>query len=163
MKGIKKILKDNKYTVIGILVFIVIALLVSVVYNILFAGAGAPIYGNRLDGIEEVEITKEQRNKLVDTLKEEEKVVEASTNIKGKILNVHITVSEGTKLSDAKKLTSKITEIIENDQKKFYDIQVFIDIEGENIDGYPTIGYLGKAEKEFKYSSATYEEEEVEE
>lgn len=163
MSNLKKILKDNKYTVIGILIFIVIALVVSLVYNLLFAGAGAPIYGNRLDGIEEVEITKEQQNNLVEVLKEEEKVVDASTNIKGKILNVHITVSEGTKLSDAKKLTSKITEVIEKDQKEFYDIQVFIDIEGENIDGYPTIGYLGKEEKEFKYSSATYEEEEVEE
>jgi len=111
----------------------------------------------------EVEITKEQRQELVDTLKEKENVVDTSANIKGKILNVHITVVEGTKLDDAKKLTKVITEIIEEEQKKFYDIQVFIDIEGENIDGYPTIGYLGKAETEFKYSSATYEEEEVEE
>jgi len=163
MSNLKKILKDNKYTVIGILIFIVIALVVSLVYNLLFAGAGAPIYGNRLDGIEEVEITKEQRQELVDTLKEKENVVDTSANIKGKILNVHITVVEGTKLDDAKKLTKVITEIIEEEQKKFYDIQVFIDIEGENIDGYPTIGYLGKAETEFKYSSATYEEEEVEE
>ena len=159
MSNLKKILKDNKYTMIGILIFIVIALLVSLVYNILFSGAGAPIYGNRLDGIEEVEITKGQQEKLVEVLKEEEKVVEASTNIKGKILNVHITVSEGTKIEDAKKLTNKITEIIEQEQKEFYDIQVFINIEGENIDGYPTIGYLGKAEKEFKYSSATYDED----
>lgn len=160
MDKIKKILKDNKYTVIGLLIFIVVALIVSFLYNLLFSGAGNPVYGNRLDGIENVEITKEDKEKIVNTLKDNKIVMEASCDIKGKILNVIIKVNKDTKLNDAKKLTSIITEQISKEQKEFYDIQVFLDIDGEEIDGYPTIGYLGKNAKDFKYTTASYEKDE---
>ena len=69
-------------------------------------------------------------------------------------------INKDTKLTDAKKLTSIITEQISKEQKEFYDIQVFLDIDGEEIDGYPTIGYLGKNAKDFKYTTASYEKDE---
>ena len=123
----------------------------------MFAGRGKPLYGNRLDGISSVEITNDEMNAIISKLEEEEIVVKASYNIKGRILNVHITVKDDTKLDDSKKLTSIIVSNIKKEQKKFYDIQVFLNINGENVDGYPTIGYLNKYNSEFKYTSASYD------
>lgn len=159
MDKIKKILKDNRYTVIGILIFIVIAIIATVVYNLLFSSNGTPIYGNRLDDLEGIEITEETEDKIVNKLKENEIVSDATSNVKGKILNVIITVKEKTKLSDAKKLTKIITENITDEQKSSYDIQVFFDIEGTRVEGYPTIGYLAKINNEFKYTTSTNSEE----
>lgn len=158
MNKLNKILKDNKYTVFGILVFIGIAITAGIAYKLLFGNAGTPVYGNRLEGIEEVEITKKQQDEIISLLKKEDIVVDASSNIKGRILNVTIIVKEKTKLNNAKKLTSIITDELEDDQKKFYDIQVFLDNEKEEVDGYPTIGYQAKSKKSFKYSSASYED-----
>lgn len=158
-----KILKDNKYTMIGIVIFIGIVIIVGVCYKLLFSGNGSPLYGNRLDGIKEVEITKDQKNKLVETLKKETIVSSANVNTTGKIYNVHIVVKENTKLADSKKLTKIITDNITKEQKAFYDVQVFFDIEGEEVNDYPTIGYLAKTKNDFKYTSATYDVDEDEE
>lgn len=159
MENIKKIIKENKYTAIGIVAFTFIAIVCGVLYNLMFAGSGKPLYGNRLDGISKVKITDDEMNTIISKLKEEEIVDKASYNIKGRILNVHITVKDDTKLDDSKKLTSIIVSDIKEEQKKFYDIQVFLNINGENVDGYPTIGYLNKNSSNFKYTSATYEKD----
>ena len=159
MKKVLKDLKNNKYTTICLILFVILIIAGFISYKIFFPSNGKPLYGNRLDGIEEVSLDNEQLNEIKNTLKEQKIVTDVETDIKGRIINIIITVKEDTKLVDAKKLTSIFMTKIEEKQKKYLDIQVFLKNEKENIDGYPTIGYMGKDETEFKYSSATYETE----
>lgn len=155
MKSFFKDLKNNQYTLIGIIAFVILIIAGFMLYRFLFPNIGSPVYGNRLDGIEEVKITATELTKLESTLKENKIVKNVSTNIKGKIFNVIITVADGTKATDAKNLTSIIVDGIEQKQKEYYDIQVFLKNENEEANGYPIIGYLNKELKTFSYSSAS--------
>lgn len=155
MKKFVQSLKNNQYTVIGIIIFFLLIVLGFMLYRFLFPNIGSPVYGNRLDGIDKVEITEKQSKTLVDTLKEKEIVKEAKTSVNGKTFKVIITVVDKTKAADAKKLTDVIVDGIEKDQKNYYDIEVFIKNENEEASGYPIIGYLNKELTSFSYSSAS--------
>ena len=82
--NIKKMLKNNKYSVIAIAIFIILIIVGYALYKLLFPNAGTPIYGNRLDGIEAVDYTKDELETIVTKIKEKE-VVDASINENGKI------------------------------------------------------------------------------
>ncbi len=154
---IKKLLNDlknNKYTTMAIIIFILLVVLGFAVYRFLFPNIGSPVYGNRLDGIESVEITEEQMDKLEKAIKEKEFVADYSSYVKGKIYNVVIEVKDGTSVEDAKSLTPMIMENLEEDQKKYFDVQVFFTNENEEATGYPIIGYLNKDSEAFSYSES---------
>ena len=99
--NIKKMLKNNKYSCLAIGIFIVLIIVGFLLYKLLFPNTGTPIYGNRLDGIEEVNYTKDSLNVIAEKIKEE-KVVNAEINENGKIINVIVTVSEKPKKEDKK-------------------------------------------------------------
>ena len=58
-KKLIKELKENKYTTIVFCIFLGLFLFGWLLYGMVMPSAGEPVYGNRLDGIEEVEITEE--------------------------------------------------------------------------------------------------------
>lgn len=155
MKKLIEELKNSKYTCIVIIVFVVFIILCLGLYKFLFPNIGSPVYGNRLDGIQDVKITENEQKEIEDKIKEKEFVSSVSTSISGKTFNIIIKVKEDTSVDDAKSLTEIVKENIEKDQKKYYDIQVFLKNENEKKEGYPIIGYLGKTSTQFSYSSAS--------
>ena len=102
-KLIKEI-KKNKYTSIAVAAFIVLILLLFIIYKAVMPSLGTPVYGNRLEGIEKVEITTDKMNELNKKVEKEKYVSSSKTNVSGKTVNVVVTIIEGTKQSDAKKL-----------------------------------------------------------
>lgn len=154
LKKIGKVLKNNKYTTVGIIIFILLVILGFAVYRFLFPNIGSPVYGNRLDGIEAVEFTKDQNEEIEAAIKEKEFVNSVSCYVKGKIYNVVVEVKEATSANDAKGLTAVVLEKIEERQRKYFDIQVFFSNENEEAAGYPIIGYLNKGSEAFFYSES---------
>ena len=146
-KLIKEI-KKNKYTSIAVVAFIVLLLLLFIVYKAVMPSLGTPVYGNRLDGIEKVEITTDKMSEL-DKKVEKEKYVSSSKT------NVVVTVIEKTKQSDAKKVADVILKEFDKDQVAYYDFQVFIKSENSKEKGYPIIAYKNKSNVKFSYSSAS--------
>ena len=57
-------IKKNKFTIIAVGVFLILVLLLVQVKNIFFPNEGSAIYGNRLEGIESVKITKDKKTKI---------------------------------------------------------------------------------------------------
>ena len=57
-------LKRHKFTAVVILVFIVCVILLFFAWKTFFSNSGNPVYGNRLDGIESVEIKETEQNKI---------------------------------------------------------------------------------------------------
>lgn len=146
-----KELKENKFTTIVFLIFLGLFLIGALIFGLVMPKTGKPIYGNRLDGIEKVEVTKDQTNELVKNLKDKDYVTSASTHISGKIINVLIETKEGTSIKKAKTLKTIVLKAFEEDQKKFYDIQLFITNENKDAKGYPLIGYKNSSEKNFVF------------
>lgn len=134
-------IKKNKLTSFVILIFILVVILASYIYNTFFGSGRSEAYGDRLDGIEAVEITKEQYDSVKEKLKENERVTKVTTNLKGKIVNIIMTVKDDVNKTDAKKIAEGALKIFEKEQLEFYDIQIFVKKENVELNDFPIVGY----------------------
>lgn len=151
MKFMNKLSQNKVKLLLTIIIILVIILVISMI--IFFTdNAANPSYGNRLDGIEEVEIKKEDSEKMVSTIEKEDKVKSVTYNIQGKIVNVIIEVEKDTTVKDAKTLAKKVTDCYEKDQVAFYDFQVFIQNEDDSNESYPIIGYKKATSNDFSFT-----------
>lgn len=137
--NIKKMLKNNKYSVIAIAIFIILIIVGYALYKLLFPNAGTPIYGNRLDGIE---------------------AVDASINENGKIINVTVIVKERPKKEDAITFSKIILENSTQDQINYFDFQIFVKSEKDDYKSNSIIGYKNKIANDFTFSIGVEETKE---
>lgn len=145
-----KELKENKYTTIVFFIFLGLFIIAWFAYGMIMPSSGSPVYGNRLDGIEKVELTDNDINKIKSDLKND--IVSSSTiHVSGKIINILVEVKEGTKINDAKKIASNAIKSLDKDELAFYDVQVFITNEEKEAKGYPIIGYKSSSAKKFVF------------
>ena len=151
MKKLLDELKKNKFTTIVFFIFLVLFIIGWIVFGLVMPKTGKPVYGNRLDGIEKVQVTDTETNDLIKALKEKDYVTTASTHISGKIINVLVEVEKGTSKSKAKSLKDEVLKAFTDDQKNFYDIQLFITNENKDAKGYPMIGYKNSTDKNFVF------------
>lgn len=147
----KNFIKNNKVTVVAFIICVIFVILVFAVKLTFFPNEGTAIYGDRLDGIEEVEITDKQQEDIIKSLEDKDEVKEVSCDIKGRTLNVLITVNDDVELDPAKALTSSITDILEEDQTSYYDIQVFISKDNDDT-RFPIIGYKHQNKDGFSWT-----------
>ena len=147
----KNFIKNNKVTVVAFIICVIFVILVFAVKLTFFPNEGTAIYGDRLDGIEEVEITDKQQEDIIKSLEDKDEVKKVSCDIKGRTLNVLITVNDDVELDPAKALTSSITENLEEDQTSYYDIQVFISKDNDDT-RFPIIGYKHQNKDEFSWT-----------
>jgi len=147
----KNFIKNNKVTVVAFIICVIFVILVFAVKLTFFPNEGTAIYGDRLDGIEEVEITDKQQEDIIKSLEDKDEVKEVSCDIKGRTLNVLITVNDDVELDPAKALTSSITDNLEEDQTSYYDIQVFISKDNDDT-RFPIIGYKHQNKDGFSWT-----------
>ena len=120
-------IKRHKLTVFIILVWIVVIAFSYFIYSLFVGSSGLPVYGDRLDGIEDVPITKEQIEKITDDIMSESFVLKVTKPyLSGKILKVVVTVADGAEEKASKALTTKVTDALTDEQKAFYDIEFFV-------------------------------------
>lgn len=137
----KSFFKKNKGTVIVVAAFILLFIIAFSMYRLFFPNIGKPMYGNRLDDIKNYEVTNEQKEKLVTDLQASDKVTKAECDIRGRLINVIVTVGNDVSKEDAKALAKSVLTSLEEDQKGYYDIQVFVQKEDESQNDFPIIGY----------------------
>lgn len=147
----KNFIKNNKVAVVAFIICVIFVILVFAVKLTFFPNEGTAIYGDRLDGIEEVEITDKQQEDIIKSLEDKDEVKEVSCDVKGRTLNVLITVNDDVELDPAKALTSSITDNLEEDQTSYYDIQVFISKDNDDI-RFPIIGYKHQNKDGFSWT-----------
>lgn len=134
-------IKKNKLTTLVIVIFVVVVLIGAYLYNLLFTSGRRQAYGNRLDGIEAVEITDKQYEEIKDKLTSNDNVTSVTTDLKGKIANIIITVKDEVTKDDAKSIAATSLEKFDAEQLKFYDIQIFVKKDNEALNDFPIIGY----------------------
>lgn len=121
------------------------------VVRMFFPAEGTALYGNRLDGIEEVELSNNKLNKIASALEDNESVKEASVSVQGKIIEVIITAQDDTTVDAVKGLNTIILDALNKDEKGFYDIQIFVTKDTDASD-FPIIGYKHYAKDDFSWT-----------
>ena len=120
-------IKKHKLTSFVILVYIIVIAFLYFIYKLFIGSSGLPVYGDRLDGIENVPISDEQINKISEEISKSDFVLKVTKPyLKGKILKVVVTVTDNADLAASKELAPKVLSILDDDQKAFYDIEFFV-------------------------------------
>ena len=88
-------------------------------------------YGNRLDGIEKVTISKKDLKDIKNKLEEKDEVEKATVRIQGKIIYFDIIFKKEVSLENAKKICNEMINSFEEEEQKYYDISFMITQDAE--------------------------------
>ena len=145
-------IKKHKFWFIGLAVFLVLMILVFLgIKELVYPDESKNLYGERLDGIEEVTVTEEQNTKIKDTLLSTTGVKNVTYHLSGRILNYIISLEDDVAIDVAKTLANKVIEQLSDEQKNYFDIQIFLN--AEDKERYPLIGYKHKTSTNFLWSN----------
>lgn len=147
----KRYIKEHKILVVTVIFLVILIVISFIVKGVFFSNGGNAVYGDRLKGIKEVEITKGERQDLIDFIEEDSSVAKCEYSLQGKIINIIITINDDVGLDTAKSLAGKVLEKLDTDQKKFYDIQVFVKKDHGGND-FPIIGYKQNSKEGFSWT-----------
>lgn len=140
--GRKRVNQDNK--VIWILLGIICVCFLVIgfgFYKYFYGGASSSKYGERLEGIENHQLSKTLEQDISGLYSSEASINSVKLDVKGRIIYVLIDFKKSIKVSDAQTLAIKaLTKISENDQA-YYDVQFILTYSGneENVN-FPIFG-----------------------
>ena len=144
----------KKYNIIVSIVIFAIVFALGCIFLAVWFGGHGDKYGDRLNGIEEVEISKNKLNDIASKIKEKEFVKKVDSNIQGRIINILVTVEEKANVNNAKGVSSIVIDTLSEKELSFYDIQLFLLEENSSEDSnYPYIGYKHKSVDTFTWSN----------
>lgn len=132
-----RFIKRNRGIIFALVIFFIGVLFCVQLKNILFPNDRAAVYGNRLDGI--VELDKNTNSKVKEAVGSVASKVSVRTS--GKIINVFITVNDDVNRDNAKNLASKVLETFSAEEKEYYDVQLFITKNNKEAKEFPIVGY----------------------
>ncbi len=141
MKKIKNFWNQNRVLfVLFIIVFVCAIIILGVVLKYFF-GSSKSSYGDRLDGIQEVEITDEVKNHFLESFNNDELVSNATIHIKGKIIYITLHFKDGVSLVEAQSKALASLTSFEEKYLEFYDFHYTLKGEAtENSDGFLIMG-----------------------
>lgn len=124
-KGLGSLLWRHKIlSLICLLAFAVIAIMMYIFFSV-FLGGGDK-YGERLNGIEEVKLTKKELKEVEDWVKDTKTVEECSIRVVGKIVYFDIVFNGDTDANGAKSLAGGTLSKFEDKEKAFYDFEYIL-------------------------------------
>ena len=151
--------RNRVYSILMIISIIcIVSILVGVV--LYFVGqTNKDKYGNRLNGIESIEIKKDKISEIEANITENELVKETNINVKGKLIYVVITLNTG-KHSDAEAIAQSSLELFSEKERAFYDIQYIVSNEDKAIEeNFPVMGYIKSGNSVIKWTNYYVEPE----
>lgn len=141
MKKILNYMKKNVLISVLLIIFILIIILGIIAIKVLiFPSYKDSKYGDRLEGIENVNITENRVNEVKTSIEENEKINYKSYRISGRIMNLYFNANEEINNDDIKKYVNEFVNKFNEQELTFYDFQVFVTKNEECI----LIGYKNK-------------------
>lgn len=146
MKKITKFFKEHRiFTMLMAIVVVCIVLIITVLINVFYMGNGSNKYGNRLEGIKEVEISKSKQSDFENNIANNDKVKKADIRIQGKIIYVTLEIEPGVKLEEAEGIALKSLDEFSDEEKTFYDFNFTLKQDStNNSDGFIISGAKNK-------------------
>lgn len=139
--------KNKKAVIIGTIV-VVFLIVLFLFLRLFLVDVNKDEYGNRLDGIDKVEISKNAVSKLKEEMAALSEVDNIDYRLQGRLIYISLKMASGVSKDTAKEIAAKTLDYFTEDEKKYYDIQVIITTSDENAE-YPIIGYKHKTSTEF--------------
>lgn len=153
LKKLKAFYKKNR--VYSILMLISITCIVAILVGVLvyfFSQTSKDVYGNRLEGIEDVKITDSKKDEIIKNIEASEKVREVDFDIRGRLVYIIISLKEGSH-ADAEAIAQASLEVFGEEIKVYYDIQYIIENDAETEENFPTMGYLKAGKTVIKWTN----------
>lgn len=121
MKKIKELWNQNRVLfMLFIIVFICIFVILGVVITS-FLGSSKSVYGDRLEGVEQVTLTEEFKENFKNTLQEDELIQDVNIKNKGKIIYVTLVFKESISLVEAESKALASLGQFSQEYTSFYD------------------------------------------
>lgn len=143
--------KKHCFLVIALAIILVVLITGIIVAKNLFFSSKGDNFGNRLEEIENHQISDLDMTKIKDEVESNEQVISIENNLVGKRLDFILKVRSDVDVIASKSIADKILENLSDDTKSFYDIQIMIINEDEENQNYPIIGYKHKTKTGFTY------------
>ena len=143
-----KILKKYYKLIIVFVVILIISLLGLLIYKNLFQEGTS----NRLEGIENYNLTKNEKKSIKETLNELETIESVDIYTNYKIIKIFLVLNEEVDFKKVKEISNKAIESISEDNLSFYDVEIFVECNDEESQVYPKIGYKYQTDTEFTWN-----------
>ena len=141
LKKLKRFVMKNKLLTILIALILLIMIFGIIVIKLwLFPHSKGTKYGNRLDGIENVELTNSRLEEIKNSFEAKPGFEIKSFRVSGKIVNINVTAGDISN-DDIKAEATRFVKSFSDDEIKFYDFQVWITFDGDKD---PIILYKNK-------------------
>lgn len=146
MKNLKKFLKEHRiFTMLMAIVVVCIVLIITVLINVFYMGNGSNEYGNRLEGIEEVKISKSKENDFENNVANNDKIKKVDLRVQGKIIYITMQVETGVKLEEAEGIALKSLDNFSEKELSFYDFNFTLKQDAtDNNEGFIISGAKNK-------------------
>lgn len=144
MKNFKKYYK----LIVIILVILIISILGVLIYKNLFQSSDS----NRLDGIENYELTKKEINSVKEKFNEIEGISEIDIFTNYKIIKIFMEFNSDVDFEELEKKSNESIELFSKNNLKFYDIEIFVEALNSEGTKYSKIGYKHKLNSKFTWN-----------
>ncbi len=152
-----KIFKNYRFYLILFILIVFVAALIITTQSFLYNNDVSSLYGNRLDGVENVKISEQKTSTIIEKVTDYDEVKSVSIDINGRIINVVIREKEDLKVELAKELPSIVLNEFTDLELEFYDFQFFVVSEN-----YSLIGYKNSTAEEVVWSQVSEVDEDEE-
>ena len=142
LEKIKGLIK--RHIVLFILcVIALIAIIVMLIFFLKMSINTSSKYGDRLDGIEKVELSKKDLSEIKDKILETEEVSSAKVRVQGKIVYIEFQAKSDVSTDAVKSISDEVLEKFSEDELKFYDFSFIVKWISETDDGEKTTAIEG--------------------
>ena len=143
--------KYKKQIKIGFIVLFIILILLMV-WLFIVPSFKSNKYGDRLKEIDKHKISNEVISKIKSKSSGNDSILKIDYHREGRVLNFTISVDSNLGVDQAKEFADSLLGEISDDDKKYYDIQFFIDSNADSPN-YPLIGYKNKNSDKVSYGN----------
>ena len=139
-----KFIKKHKTLCIVCAIIFMLIILTTILLRELSVDYSKSEYGDRLDGISDVKITKSTISKIEDEISDLDTVSKCNYRLQGRLIYIEIEYNDGVELDSAKETANKVLEYFDEDELAYYDIQFILTNKNDEASGYPEMGYKHK-------------------
>ena len=144
-----KFIKNHFSLVLVILIVILLGVGLLFAKDFFLSNDTEAIYGSRLKGIENVPVTEEMKNKIIDDYKKE-LADDVEIRLSGRIIYIIIDVKEGADVNTVRESGWIIVNGLSEEVRAYYDIQVLANSKTNEKD-YPLLGYKHHTKTDFSW------------
>lgn len=146
MKRIKKFYREHRvFTILMAIILVCIVIISTILIQCFYVGKGTDKYGDRLEAIEEHQISDSKISDYKVNLSNNAKVKTVDLSIEGRIVYIKVTYETNCSLEEAESIAAKSLEGFTEDEQGFYDFNLTLEKAATNTsDGFLISGAHNK-------------------